>query len=419
MKDSSGLTIAVAGAGVAGIVAAWLLGRRHRVTLFEKNDYVGGHTRTLTVDDNGRKLPVDTGFIVFNDRTYPRFIRFIEELGVERQKSPMAFSYTDTRSGFCYSSKNPFADPANRLRPRFWLFLAEIVRFNSLTRRLLRSGGLQGLSLSQYLARRRFSQAFRERYILPMGAAIWSTPDRAMEAFPAETFARFFENHGLLTLTRHPQWYTIKGGSHEYVRAFLRRFSGTVCTGGEVRKIIRDPDKVRLYTDAGGYSFDAVVIAAHADEALAMLADPTDEEARLLSKWRYTKNRVLLHRDDGCLPALPAARASWNYVREADPGQEPALTMTYYMNQLQQLPTDTPYCVTLNPRRPVAPEHLIADLAYSHPHFTAEAVGTQAGLPALNGRGRTWFCGSYFRYGFHEDAVRSAAEVGEQFGIFL
>ena len=313
----------------------------------------------------------------------------------------------------------PFADPKNRFRPAFWRFLYEIVRFNRLTRRLLEKGRLQGLTLGSYLARYRFSAAFTERYIIPMGAAIWSTADRDMLQFPADTFARFFENHGLLSLGRQPQWYSIKGGSREYVRAFLKMFSGEVFINRPVRKIARENGRVRLWTDGGEAVFDRVVIAAHADEALGMLADPTETETRLLSAWGYTNNRVVLHRDVACLPPLTKAHASWNYTREPGMTDQPVLSMTYYMNLLQQLSSPHHYCVTLNPGRVIEAAHILADLVFAHPLFSTGAVHTQAELPMLNGARNTWFCGSYFRYGFHEDAVMSAVAVGRDFGINL
>ncbi len=419
MTNPSDLDIAVVGGGVAGIVAAYLLQRRHRVTLYEKNDYVGGHTHTVAVDEgNGIHTPVDTGFIVHNDRTYPHFIRFIEQLGVSRLKSPMSFSYWDSGTGFTYNSSALFADPRNRLRPSFWRFLLEIIRFNRLTRRLLEQRKLQGLTLEEYLKQYNFSARFAERYIVPMGAAIWSSADKDMLAFPADTFARFFENHGLLTVSGHPQWYTIKGGSHEYVKAFLNQFTGHVHTARPVRKIAREDGRVRLWTDGGEAVHDKVVIAAHADEALAMLSDPSDAEARLLSAWRYAGNRAVLHRDSSCLPPLLKARASWNYERGSGMVDQ-AVTLTYYMNLLQQLSSEHHYCVTLNPGRVIDPGHIIADLQYAHPIFSSAAVESQTDLPALNGVNSTWFCGSYFRYGFHEDAVMSAVAVGKDFGIDL
>ncbi len=424
MDSPSGQRIAVVGSGVAGIVAAYLLQRRHQVTLFEKNDYVGGHTHTVVLKNGpDAGIPIDTGFIVHNDRTYPNFIRFINQLGVERIKCPMTFSYYDRETEFCFASASPFADSKNRLRPSFWKFLYDILRFNRLTLETLKKNGFGDLSLGDFLKKNRFSSDFIRQYIIPMGAAIWSTPDDQMMAFPAATFARFFENHGLLSIKDHPQWYSIKGGSHEYVKAFLKTFTGTVHTGAGVRKIRRTPDGVRIFTDDGETDFDAVVVAAHGDEAFNMLADPTPEEIRLLSPWRYTENQTFLHTDPAWLPPLAKARSSWNYLREKQItgqiiGQMP-MSMTYDMNILHNLNTKTNYCVTLNPQKPIPKERIIDQFMYTHPQFTAQTIATQKDLDALNGQNNTYFCGSYFRYGFHEDAVLSGVNVAQKYGISL
>ena len=420
MVNETNLDIAVAGGGVAGIVAAYLLARRHRVTLYEKNNYVGGHTHTVEVnEENGPGPCVDTGFIVFNDRTYPNFIRFIEQLGVSRLKSAMSFTYWDPGIGFVYNTTRPFADKKNILRPSFWRLLFEIDRFNRTTRRWLAQNRLAGMALGQYLRQAGFSAALVRHYVTPVSAAIWSTGERDILDFPADTFGRFFENHGLLSFLGHPQWYTIQGGSRAYVRAFLKTFPGTVHTGRPVCKIARENGRVRLWTDEAEATHDKVVIAAHADEALAMLADPSDAEAGLLSAWQYAKNRVILHRDTSCLPPLQAAWGSWNYTQaEGNAARGPA-TLTYYMNRLQQLASQRHYCVTLNPAGPLDANRVIADLNYAHPMFDKAAAATQPDLPQLNGVNNTWFCGSYFRYGFHEDAVMSAAAVGQDFGVEL
>lgn len=419
-SSASGLNIAIAGAGVAGIVAAYLLGQKHQVTLFEKNDYIGGHTHTVTIPDGpDAGTRVDTGFIVHNDRTYPNFIKFLEQLGVKRFKCPMSFSYFDRRTRFQYASRAPFADRKNLFSVPFWRFLSDIFKFNRLTREALAKDNFAKMTLGEYLNGHGFNQNFIERYILPMGAAIWSTPDDKMMDFPARTFARFFANHGLLTVTGQPQWYTIKNGSRAYVDAFLKKFSGKVFTASPVQKIKRDGGKVKLYFDHDEADFDMVVIAAHADEAYHMLSDPSPEEDRLLSVWRYTQNKTILHRDTSYLPPLVRARASWNYIREDTAPGRAQMTMTYYMNRLQGLETHHDYCVTLNPVHPIDPSTVIGEFDYTHPQYTFASVATQPALDTLNGNGNTCFCGSYFRYGFHEDAVLSAVNVAARFGIYL
>jgi len=420
MQTTSGSNIAVVGGGVAGIVTAHLLGRKHQVTLFEKNDYIGGHTHTVDIPDGpDAGTPVDTGFIVHNDRTYPNFIKFINGLGVERIKCPMSFSYFDRRTRFQYASLTPFADRKNLFSLSFWRFLADILRFNRLTVKALSESSFADMTLGQYLNKNGFNKTFIRQYIIPMGAAIWSTPDNQMMDFPARTFAKFFENHGLLAVTDQPQWYSIKGGSRRYVQAFLKTFSGKVFSDSPVLKITREAEKVKIHLGKGEEIFDAVVIAAHADEALAMLFDPSPEEEKLLYPWRYTQNRTILHRDPSYLPPLIRARASWNYIREDNDSEASPMTMTYYMNLLQNLKTHSDYCVTLNPATRIMDSAMIAEFNYTHPQYSFDAIRTQQDLESLNGIRNTYFCGSYFRYGFHEDAVSSGVNIGSKFGIPL
>jgi len=252
-----------------------------------------------------------------------------------------------------------------------------------------------------------------------MGAAIWSTPDEQMMEFPAQAFARFFENHGLLTVSDQPQWYTIKGGSYQYVHAFMKKFQGKIFTNSPVLKITRDNGKVKLHLGDGEAIFDAVVIAAHADESFSMLADPSAHEQNLLSVWRYTPNKTILHRDSSCLPPLRRARASWNYIREDNIAGASPMTMTYYMNLLQGLKIRSDYCVTLNPGRPIDPSTVMGEFDYTHPQYSLESMRTQPDMDSLNGDRNTYFCGSYFRHGFHEDAVASAVSMAAKFGISL
>jgi predicted NAD/FAD-binding protein len=424
MIPESGLKIAVIGGGVAGITASYLLQRRHAVTLYEKNDYVGGHTHTIVIEDGpDAGTPVDTGFIVLNDRTYPLFNRFLSQLEVPLRKAQMSFSYHCRQTGLQYASSNfntIFAQRSNLLNPSFWYMLLGITRLNSKTRQKLNRGQLEGLSLGEYLEREGFSQKLIEAYLIPMAAAIWSTPDVKMMDFPAEAFFRFFENHGLLTLTDQPQWYVVEGGSHAYVTAFLDSFTGQALTNHGVTSVRRtDSGPVVRFDDGREERYDRVVIAAHANEAYHMLADPSPDESRLLSPWQYANNHTVLHTDISLLPPNRRAWASWNYVRERDVESESPVTVTYHMNRLQSLKTENNYCVTLNPVKPIPGEYIIREIEYTHPMFTFDALKTQQDLPGLNGQNNTSFCGSYFGYGFHEDAVRSAVRVAEEFGIDL
>jgi predicted NAD/FAD-binding protein len=419
--DDQSLRIAVVGGGVAGIVAAELLQRRHQVTLFEKNGYIGGHTHTVVIPDGpDAGTPVDTGFIVFNDRTYPILNRFLRHLNVAIAKSDMSFSYCCEKSGFEYASRSLdslFAQRASLVDPTYWAMLGQILVFNRLVRAKLQRGELDDFTLGRFLRRFRFSPRFREQYLFPMVAAIWSAPDAAVEHFPMLSFARFFENHGLLALRHQPQWYYVAGGSHTYVRAFLKRFGGEVRTGAAVAAIRREADGVILQ-DAGGqnHRFDRVVIAAHADEALKMLADPSADERRLLGAWRYSTNQTFLHTDPRWMPANRRAWASWNVFRSARSDARSGVTLTYHMNRLQRLETRHPYLVTLNPFAPVAEERIVARMTYTHPTYTFESLATQPALPRLNGRRHTCFCGAYFGYGFHEDAARAGVEAAKALG---
>lgn len=424
MQDRGSLRIAVVGGGISGIGAAYLLQRRHKVVLFEKNDYVGGHTNTVTVR-SGRdaELQVDTGFIVLNDRTYPNFMRFLQQLGVAIAPTDMGFSYFDRRTGFQYAGSDLnglFAQRSNLFKPDFWAFLLEIVRFGSVSKRSLSDGSLRGASLGDYLKAQRFSDALIHRYILPMGAAIWSTPSARMVEFPAESFLRFCDNHGLLDLRKRPQWYFIPGGSQTYVRRFLESFQGETRVGCGVRSLRRHEDGVTLrLPDGSEEEFDSVVVATHADEALALLEDPHPEEVRLLSQWKYNHNHAVLHTDSSFLPPLLNARSSWNYVREPFGGDASPVTLTYSMNRLQKLKAAKEYCVTLNAARPIAPESVIRSIDYAHPMYSFGAVESQEPLRRRNGLRRTYFCGAYLGYGFHEDGFRSGMEAAAHFGVAL
>lgn len=416
------MRIAIIGGGVAGITAAYLIQRNHQVSLFEKNDYIGGHTHTITIPDGpDAGTPVDTGFIVFNDRTYPILNRFFHDLGVGIRKSDMSFGYFNEKSGFQYASSNLnglFAQRRNLMVPGYWSMLAEILLFNRRVLDGLKKGMLTDVTLGQFMNRFRFSARFREQYLFPMVAAIWSAPDVAVDRFPMLTFARFFDNHGLLTVDRHPQWYYVAGGSHTYVKAFLDRFQGEVVDRTDIVSVERQNGGVTIKdADGSTQTFDRVVIATHADEAFRLLADPSDDESRLLGSWRYSTNQTYLHTDLAWMPPNPNAWASWNIIRGNRSDSGSPVTLTYHMNRLQQLKTRNQYLVTLNPFRPIAEAHVIAHMTYTHPVFSFDSLKTQADLPSLNGVRNTFFCGSYFGYGFHEDAARSGVQAAAAMGV--
>lgn len=418
------LDIAVVGGGVAGVVAAHILQRAHRVTLFEKNAYLGGHTNTVAIPDGpDAGTPVDTGFIVLNDRTYPLLHRFFGQLGVAVRFGDMSFGCYCERSGLQYAGTDLnqiFAQRANAVRPSFWRMLLDIRRFGAVAPADLESGELEGRTLADYVAQKRFSDIFVNDYLIPMGAAIWSASRRELLDFPAEAFMRFFKNHGLLTLRDRPQWQTVVGGSHDYIQKFQRLFEGTIHTGLGAVKISRGVDNVSVSLDNGETrDFDKVVIAAHADQALRLLADPSPEESKWLGAWTYSNNRTVLHTDESVMPPNRRAWASWNYTREKNFEENDPVSVTYDMNRLQGLNTKRRYFVTLNRKRPVREESVIREFDYTHPTYTFESLKSQDELARLNGQRNTFYCGSYFGYGFHEDAVRSASGVGALFGLNL
>ncbi|MCJ7498972.1 FAD-dependent oxidoreductase [bacterium] len=419
----TGLRIGVIGGGVAGIVAAYMLQEKHDVTLLEANDYLGGHTHTIVIEEGpDAGTPVDTGFIVMNDRTYPLFSTFLDRLGVSMRATAMSFSYHDRLSGLAYSGSGLnglFAQRRNLLRPSFLRMVRGIFRFWGDAKRDLAAGSVPSGNLGEYLEGR-YPRETIENYILPMAAAIWSTPASEVDKFPCESFLRFFSNHGLLGVRNRPQWMTVVEGSHSYVKAFQDSFNGRILLKSPVQEVSRHRSGVTVRM-AGGYEhfFDHVVIAVHADDALRLLEDPTEKEARLLGPWEYQVNDTVLHTDTSVLPREPRAWSCWNYCREDGAEDLRPVSVSYSMNLLQGLKTARHYCVSLNRHTPVREDTVVARMVYRHPSYTFASVKTQKELHRLNGVQNSWFCGSYFGYGFHEDAVRSAVDVGREFGVGL
>ena len=413
------MKIAIVGTGIAGNYAAWRLAREHDITVYESRDRIGGHTNTLEVDDGGRPLAVDTGFIVFNDVTYPNFIAMLDELGVESQASDMSFSVTGGRDDLEYngSSLNTlFAQRRNLVRPAFYRMLAEILRFNREAPELLERPD-PALTLGDYLDARGYSEWFTEYYILPMGAAIWSATAARMRAMPAVFFVRFFQNHGLLSIDDRPQWRVIKGGSARYVEKLVAGHRERIRLGAAVRELRREPGFVEVRADGcAPERYDAVFLACHSDEALAMLARPTAHEQAVLGAIRYQRNEAVLHTDTRLMPRRRRAWAAWNYnlPRDAD-RLEGQATLTYNMNILQGLEARQQYCVTLNNTRAIDPERILRVIGYEHPVFTGEAVAAQREHRVLDGTLRTYYCGAYWRNGFHEDGVVSAMDALRHF----
>jgi predicted NAD/FAD-binding protein len=420
------MKIAIVGGGVSGLVTAYLLAREHEVTVFEAGSHAGGHTNTIRVDTASETHHVDTGFIVYNDRNYANFERLLERLGVATQPSQMSFGVSDGRGDFEYtgaSANGLFAKRAHLVTPWFHRMLADMARFNRAARELLRDGRDpttegDGPSLGQWLEQQRFSRPFIDRLIVPQASAVWSADPRQMWTFPARFMAEFFDNHGMLAFSGRPRWRTITGGSASYVEALLQRFSGRLRLRTPVTAVRRDAAAV-LVTPRGGEPepFDEVVLATHSDQALALLADASDGERRLLEAIPYQANEAVLHTDTSILPRRRRAWASWNYhLCDAPPG---LTTVTYHMNRLQALRAEREFCVTLNRTSEIAPEHIIATIGYAHPVYTGEGVAAQRRLGEINGANRTHFCGAYWGWGFHEDGVVSALRVAERFGAHL
>jgi predicted NAD/FAD-binding protein len=423
MSDNN-LRVAVVGGGVAGIVSAYLLQQKHQVTLLEQNDYLGGHTNTIEIKtgpDAG--LAVDTGFIVLNNATYPLFQEFLAQLGVATRAAEMSFGFQCQQTGLVYAGNDLnglFAQRRNLVSPSFFRFLLEIGRFSKQAREGLVADNIPEITLGEYLQHGRYSRFMIENYLLPMAAAIWSTPALRSADFPAEAVLRFFKNHGLLSFRNRPQWKTVVGGSFSYVKAFRKTFTGDIRLNAGVKKVYREAGGVRLqFADGHSEFFDRVVFAAHADQALQLLGDPSADEQRLLGPWEYQLNHTVLHTDAGLLPEQRSAWSAWNFTREVASSDEQPVYVSYYMNLLQGFSAERHYCVTLNRRQDFSPETVIAEFDYHHPQYSFASLKTQEDLPTLNGQQHSWFCGSYFGYGFHEDAVRAAVAVGKDFGVEL
>ncbi|MEO6395645.1 MAG: FAD-dependent oxidoreductase [Devosia sp.] len=411
--------VAVIGSGVAGLSAAWLLSIRHRVTLYEAEQRIGGHSNTVMAPTGAGHTAVDTGFIVYNAGNYPNLVAMFEHLGVATEETNMTFSASLDGGKLEYSSdglNGLVGQRGNVLRPRFWGMVRDILRFYAEAPRLLRRPDTEALTLGQYLDAHGYHQAFVEDHLLPMGAAIWSTTSAQMRAYPLHAFIRFFINHGLMDIVGRPQWRTVTGGSREYVKRLLASV-GAVRSGAAVTQIARSYGKVTV-RDAKGNSdrFDDVVVATHADQALQLLGDADAEEHALLGAFSYTDNLAVLHNDTTLMPRRRRVWGSWNYIGESSDTGERPLCATYWMNKLQNLDRTHPLFVTLNPTRPIAEGKMIQTFNYSHPLFDHKAIAAQRALWRLQGRGNVYFAGSYFGSGFHEDALQSGLAAAEAVG---
>lgn len=414
--------IAVVGSGIAGASAAWALSSTADVTLYEAEDRAGGHTATVDVDYDGRAVPVDTGFIVYNELNYPELTNLFAHLGVATHESRMGFGLSLDEGRLEWSGqsyRSIFAQPRNALSPSFLRMLSEILRFNRTCVSDRDSGRLAGHSIGSYLADAGFSTAFRDNYLIPMAAAIWSTPRVKMLDFPASTFVTFFENHRLIHEDR-PIWRTVTGGSRSYLEKLLAPLRGRVRLSSPVETVIRDALGVTIW--AGGREperFDAVVLAGHSDQTLALLGDASPLEASILSSIQYRPNRVVLHRDPRLMPRRRGVWSAWNYLRSSFPGGEPEVSVTYWMNELQDIDRSMPLFVSLNPVIESRAELTFGDWSFAHPQFDAAAISAQARLGEIQGHRRTWFAGAWTGFGFHEDGLRSGLDAAEGLGAII
>ncbi len=408
------MKIAIIGSGISGNTLAYYLNPHHQIALFESNDRIGGHSHTHHIDVFNQKVSVDTGFIVFNKKTYPNFLQFLHELKVLYLKTAKSFSVKDSQKDFEYNGTNfnaLFAQRKNFINPSFYKMIREILRFNKSSIILLRSD--EEISLGDYLKREGYSDFFKKYYILPMGSAIWSSNIKTMMQFPAKFFIQFFNNHGMLNINDRPQWLTISGGSINYVNKMIKSFRKKIKLNQNIKYVERKKDYIAIYHKDRVEKFDWVFFACHSDEALKLIKSPNSDEKNILKAIPYTDNEVILHYDDHFMPKRKLAWAAWNYHID-DNANSPA-SLTYNMNILQNLKTEAPLLVTLNPLQKINKKKIIKTLSYAHPQYSLRSIEAQSRYHLISGVNRTSFAGAYWGNGFHEDGVKSALDAIQQF----
>ncbi len=410
------MKVAIIGTGISGLGLAYMLSPHHDMTVYEKNSYKGGHSRTITIKDDDSDIPVDTGFIVYNEKNYFHLTRLFAHLGVATEKSNMSFGVSIDKGWFEYSSNGLFAQTSNLFRPKFWGMVFDILRFNHMALKTLENK--TDISLGEFLDHIGAGEWFRRYYLLAMGAAIWSCSVDTVLRFPARSFLNFFENHGLLTINGHPQWYTVTGGSRAYVERLTSSFHHKIKTNCGVVSVSRNHQGIVVRdTNGDETQYDKVVFACHADEAISIISDKTDMETSILGAFSYQPNEVVLHCDESFMPRRKKCWASWVYLSQSQTDSKPVVSLTYWMNNLQNLKTKMPVLVTLNPGIAPDPSKIYNRHIFSHPVFDAGAIKAQQDIPSLQGRNHTYFCGAYQRNGFHEDGLWSAVRVAKLFGI--
>ena len=408
------MRIAIIGSGISGLTAAYLLNHDHEITLYEANDHIGGHTHTHDIEIEGKIWAVDSGFIVYNERTYPNFIRILDELGVERKPTRMGFSVKSVSNDLEYAGHSLdglFSQRRNLIRPSFWRMIKSILRFKKESEEQLNELPLD-MTIGSFLEKNHYPSEFIEHFIIPMGAAIWSTMPNMMTEIPAVFFIRFFQNHGILAIKDKPTWWVINGGSKNYVKKMTAGFTDRIMVSTPVKRVKRN-DSIEIIAGSPQHMtrFDAVVFACHSDQALALLADPSYAENEILRAITYQRNDVLLHTDHSVLPRRRKAWSSWNYQLDSDP--ERPVALTYNMNILQGLESSVTFCVTLNDPEAVSPDRIIKEITYHHPLITVESISAQKRKNEISGVNNTYYCGAYWHNGFHEDGVVSAMDACE------
>ena len=413
--------IAIIGSGISGLTTAYLLHKSHEITLFEANDYIGGHTHTVKVAQGEQSYDIDTGFIVCNDRNYPNFLKLMDKLNIAMQPTEMSFSVRNDPLGLEYNGHNLntlFSQRRNLLRPKFYRLIRDILYFNEAAKKAIEEGVAENITLDTFVNQQSLSDIFKNNYLLPMAAAIWSCSMEQAGEFPLQFFLKFFLNHGLLDIKNRPQWYAVKGGSKAYIDPMISGFKDQIRLSTPVNSVVRDDSWIEVNHATGKETFDQLVFACHSDQALDLLKNASIEEKAILGELLYQQNDVILHSDASLMPKKSLSWASWNFLAGEQEHNDPTL-VTYCMNILQGIASDQPFLVSLNARHKIDPEKIIGEYDYTHPVYSVAGMKAQSRRNEISGVGRIHYCGAYWYNGFHEDGVRSALDIGEKFGVSL